>query len=73
MTFSFMFIKCFIHIHLLLFSLVLLLLLCVEHSVCNFAFLLQGVRLEEDICAISVVILDLDEISVLRTKSKKHY
>lgn len=51
----------------------LLLLLHVERSVYNFAFLLQGVRLEEDICAISVVILDLDEISVLRTKSKKHY
>lgn len=73
MTFSFMFIKCFEHIHLLLFSLVLLLLLLVETFLCvTLPTSYKRVRLEEDSYAISIVIIDVDEISVLRTKSKKH-
>lgn len=56
MTFSFMLIKCFGHIHLLLFSLVRLLLLLVERHFC-----VKRVRLEEDSYVISVVIIDVDE------------
>lgn len=59
-----MFIKCFEHIHLLLFTLVLLLLL-VETFLCvTLPSSHKRVRLEEDSYAISVVIIDVEEISV---------